>query len=51
MLCASIISVTVEVAVSRERSMALAAVSCRSFSVRFTELAAVSPAVLIMRVI
>ena len=48
-LWVSIISLTVEVAVSFDCVIAFCAVSCRSFRVRVTELEAASPAVLITR--
>ena len=50
-LCVSSISLTVEVAVDFDSSIAFCAVVCRSVSVRLTVLEAASPALLIMRVI
>ena len=50
-LCVSSISLTVEVAVDFDSSIAFCAVSCRSVRVRLTVLEAASPALLIMRVI
>ncbi len=51
MLCVSIISLTVDVAVCLAPSIAFCAASCSSLKVRLTVLEAASPALLIMRAI